>query len=322
MESRTARNGDGAAAAGRDASAARASAVAPSIHRIVVVVAVAVALPFALSDFRAVPVHPGPDLRDRAARPEHAHRLQRPDLARPRRVLRDRRLHDRDHDRPVEHRRMAGPSPSPAFVCLVVGFLFGRPGPAAGGALPGAGDLRARPGRAADLEVLRALDGRVPGHRAAQAQGPLRPPPQPRTSGSTSSPWPSPSSCSSLAWNLLRGRVGRAIVAIRDNHIAAEAMGVDSALYKSHRLRRQRGLHRHRRRAVRASPSPFVAPDSFNVFLSITFLTGHRDRRARDHLRGDLRRAVHPVRAELGPGHLEGRPVGHLRRLPDRASCT
>ena len=36
-----------------------------------------------------------------------------------------------------------------------------------------------------------------------------------------------------LARNLLAGRVGRALVAIRDNHIAAEAMGVDSALYKS-----------------------------------------------------------------------------------------
>ena len=36
-----------------------------------------------------------------------------------------------------------------------------------------------------------------------------------------------------LAYNLLHGRTGRAIVAIRDNHIAAEAMGVDNALYKS-----------------------------------------------------------------------------------------
>ena len=36
-----------------------------------------------------------------------------------------------------------------------------------------------------------------------------------------------------LAWNLLRGRVGRALAAIRDHPIAAEAMGVNSALYKS-----------------------------------------------------------------------------------------
>src|SRR5262249_58776280 len=36
-----------------------------------------------------------------------------------------------------------------------------------------------------------------------------------------------------LAANLLRGRTGRAIVAIRDNHIAAETMGINGALYKS-----------------------------------------------------------------------------------------
>src|SRR5688500_17213276 len=36
-----------------------------------------------------------------------------------------------------------------------------------------------------------------------------------------------------LGWNLLRGRVGRALVAIRDHHIAAQAMGVNNALYKS-----------------------------------------------------------------------------------------
>jgi branched-chain amino acid transport system permease protein len=36
-----------------------------------------------------------------------------------------------------------------------------------------------------------------------------------------------------LGWNLLRGRVGRALTAIRDHAIAAEAMGVDNALYKS-----------------------------------------------------------------------------------------
>src|SRR5215813_4336980 len=36
-----------------------------------------------------------------------------------------------------------------------------------------------------------------------------------------------------LASNLLRGRTGRAIVAIRDNPIAAQSMGVNTALYKS-----------------------------------------------------------------------------------------
>src|SRR6185369_8469359 len=36
-----------------------------------------------------------------------------------------------------------------------------------------------------------------------------------------------------VAWNLLRGRIGRALVAIRDQPIAAQAMGVNTAIYKS-----------------------------------------------------------------------------------------
>src|SRR5487761_2645099 len=34
-----------------------------------------------------------------------------------------------------------------------------------------------------------------------------------------------------LGWNLLRGRVGRSLIAIRDQPVAAEAMGVYNALY-------------------------------------------------------------------------------------------
>jgi branched-chain amino acid transport system permease protein len=36
-----------------------------------------------------------------------------------------------------------------------------------------------------------------------------------------------------LGWNLLRGRIGRAMVAIRDQPIAAQAMGVNTAIVKS-----------------------------------------------------------------------------------------
>jgi branched-chain amino acid transport system permease protein len=76
-----------------------------------------------------------------------------------------------------------------------------------------------------------------------------------------------------LAWNLLRGRTGRAIVAIRDNHIAAEAMGVDSALYKS-AVFGVSAAYTGVAGALSAVAIAFVAPDSFNVFLSITLLTG------------------------------------------------
>src|SRR5689334_1592218 len=35
-----------------------------------------------------------------------------------------------------------------------------------------------------------------------------------------------------LAWNIVRGRIGRAMMAIRDHSLAAEAMGIDIALLK------------------------------------------------------------------------------------------
>ncbi len=76
-----------------------------------------------------------------------------------------------------------------------------------------------------------------------------------------------------LGANLLRGRVGRAIVAIRDNHIAAEAMGVNSALYKS-LVFGVSAAYTGVAGALSASVIAFVAPDSFNVFLSVTLLIG------------------------------------------------
>ena len=53
------------------------------------------------------------------------------------------------------------------------------------------------------------------------------------------------------AANLVNSRTGRAIMAIRDHPIAAAAMGINTALYKTADLRRQRALHRRRRRARR-----------------------------------------------------------------------
>jgi branched-chain amino acid transport system permease protein len=76
-----------------------------------------------------------------------------------------------------------------------------------------------------------------------------------------------------LAHNLLHGRTGRAIVAIRDNHIAAEAMGIDNALYKSV-VFGVSAAYTGVAGALSAIAIAFVAPDSFNVFLSITLLTG------------------------------------------------
>ena len=76
-----------------------------------------------------------------------------------------------------------------------------------------------------------------------------------------------------LAANLVRSRVGRAMVAIRDNHIAAETMGVDSALYKSLTFGVS-AAYTGVAGALSAVAIAYVAPDSFNVFLSVTFLIG------------------------------------------------
>jgi branched-chain amino acid transport system permease protein len=76
-----------------------------------------------------------------------------------------------------------------------------------------------------------------------------------------------------LGANLLKGRIGRAIVAIRDNHIAAEAMGINTALYKS-LVFGVSAAYTGVAGALSASVIAYVAPDSFNVFLSVTLLIG------------------------------------------------
>jgi len=75
------------------------------------------------------------------------------------------------------------------------------------------------------------------------------------------------------AWNLLRGRVGRAMVAIRDHPIAAEAMGVNSALVKTLTFGVS-ALFTGVAGALGAIVVQFVAPDSFTAVLSINFLVG------------------------------------------------
>ncbi|MEO8922453.1 MAG: branched-chain amino acid ABC transporter permease, partial [Caldimonas sp.] len=76
-----------------------------------------------------------------------------------------------------------------------------------------------------------------------------------------------------VAWNLLRGRIGRAMVAIRDQPIAAQAMGVNTALVKSTTFGVS-ALYTGIAGALGAIAIQFVAPDSFAFFLSITLVVG------------------------------------------------
>jgi branched-chain amino acid transport system permease protein len=76
-----------------------------------------------------------------------------------------------------------------------------------------------------------------------------------------------------LGRNLLRGRIGRAMMAIRDNPVAAQAMGVNNALYKSLTFGVS-AMYTGIAGALGAIAVQFVAPDSFNIFLSLAFLIG------------------------------------------------
>jgi branched-chain amino acid transport system permease protein len=76
-----------------------------------------------------------------------------------------------------------------------------------------------------------------------------------------------------LAWNILRGRVGRALVAIRDHPIAASAMGINLPVFKSLTFGVS-AAYTGVAGALGAVVVAFVSPDSFTFFLSITFLVG------------------------------------------------
>jgi len=75
------------------------------------------------------------------------------------------------------------------------------------------------------------------------------------------------------AVNLVNSRSGRALMAIRDHPIAATAMGVNTALYKTLTFGVS-AFYTGVAGALGAIAVQFVAPDSFSFFLSISFLVG------------------------------------------------
>jgi branched-chain amino acid transport system permease protein len=76
-----------------------------------------------------------------------------------------------------------------------------------------------------------------------------------------------------LAWNIVRGRIGRAMMAIRDHSLAAEAMGIDIALLKT-RTFALSAMFTGIAGSLGAIVVQFVAPDSFGIFVSIYFFVG------------------------------------------------
>jgi branched-chain amino acid transport system permease protein len=73
--------------------------------------------------------------------------------------------------------------------------------------------------------------------------------------------------------NLLRSRSGRALMAIRDNEIAASAMGVDVALYKTLAFGVSAGITGIAG-GLGAIAVQFVAPDGYTINLAISLFLG------------------------------------------------
>jgi branched-chain amino acid transport system permease protein len=76
-----------------------------------------------------------------------------------------------------------------------------------------------------------------------------------------------------VAANLVRGRIGRALIAIRDHPIAAETMGIDAALYKTICFGVS-AFYAGVAGGLDALAVGFVAPESFGLALSLAFLVG------------------------------------------------
>ncbi|WP_424631628.1 branched-chain amino acid ABC transporter permease [Bradyrhizobium sp. SYSU BS000235] len=76
-----------------------------------------------------------------------------------------------------------------------------------------------------------------------------------------------------LAKNLIRTRTGRAMMAIRDNPLAARSMGINNPIYKAVTFGVS-GLYTGVAGALGAIVVQFVAPDSFTIYLSVALLVG------------------------------------------------
>lgn len=164
--------------------------------------------------------------------------------------------------------------PIAAAVCFVFGFLFGRPALRLSGTYLALATfaLAAATPQLFKLGVLEAWTGGVQGLVLTKPTAPFELP-------ISQDKW---LYCFTLAvallvyvlaTNLLRSRSGRAIVAIRDNEIAASAMGVDVALYKT-LVFGVSGAITGIAGGLSAISVGFVAPDSYPIGLSIAIFLG------------------------------------------------
>jgi branched-chain amino acid transport system permease protein len=76
-----------------------------------------------------------------------------------------------------------------------------------------------------------------------------------------------------VAANMLHGRTGRALIAIRDHPIAAAAMGIDTARYKTLAFGTST-MFTGVAGALAAIVIGYVSPEGYSLFLSLSFLVG------------------------------------------------
>jgi len=164
--------------------------------------------------------------------------------------------------------------PPAGALCFAAGFLFGLPALRLGGlylALATFALAIATP-QLLNFKAFDAWTGGVQGLQLGKPHAPLGLP-------LTPDQWLyllCLACAAALFWaaaNLVRGRVGRAIVAIRDHPIAAEAMGVNISFYKAMCFGVS-ALYAGVAGALGAIVVGFVSPDSFGLPLSLSFLVG------------------------------------------------
>jgi branched-chain amino acid transport system permease protein len=164
--------------------------------------------------------------------------------------------------------------PLASVVCFIAGFLFGFPALRFGGlylALATFALAVATP-QILSYKGFDAFTGGSQGLTLMKAHAPFG-------LGLTPDQWlylVCLASGASLYWaasNLARGRIGRALIAIRDQPIAAEAMGVNAALYKTTCFGVS-ALYAGVAGGLSALAVSFVSPESFGLPLSLAFLVG------------------------------------------------
>jgi len=164
--------------------------------------------------------------------------------------------------------------PIAAALCFVAGFAFGLP------ALRLEGHYLALATFALAVAVPQLLKWKVLEHWTGGVQGILLTKPEaPSWLYLSQDQWlylivlASAVIAFAAARNFLGGRLGRALVAVREHPVAAAAMGIDVAGVKTLTFGIS-ALYTGAAGALSAAVVQFVSPDTFNFFLSITLIIG------------------------------------------------